>query len=163
MAREVNAKEWIYGPGIPANCPEVESKAFSKVDKQLNLFKNGRDAAKLNTDDWNTHQWLHFIRGLQPNLTLDQMRNLDVAFNFTESTNRELQCAWYEHCINHKYPEAREAVKQFLVEVGRRKFLTPLYKAMLSSGQKEWALDIYSAARPGYHSVSTETLDALLF
>jgi leukotriene-A4 hydrolase len=162
IAQKVNAQEWIYGPGIPANCPEVSSAAFAKVDRQLALFAARRSAKKLKTENWNTHQWLHFIRGLADNMSIAQMEDLDEVFKFTNSTNRELQCAWYEHCITHKYVPAKEAIKTFLVEVGRRKFLTPLYSAMVDSDQKSWSKEIYKLARPGYHAVSVETLDALL-
>jgi hypothetical protein len=48
------------------------------------------------------------------------------------------------------------------VKVGRRKFLTPLYKALVESDQKALALDIYQEARGNYHSVATGTMDELL-
>ena len=47
--------------------------------------------------------------------------------------------------------------------VGRRKFLKPLYQALLDTeGGKARALDIYRRARPRYHAVSQHTLDAML-
>ena len=46
--------------------------------------------------------------------------------------------------------------------MGRRKFLTPLYKAMVETGQKAMADAIYEQARPNYHSVATGTMDELL-
>jgi leukotriene-A4 hydrolase len=45
--------------------------------------------------------------------------------------------------------------------VGRRKFLTPLYK-MLKKQDVAWAKRIYEQARPNYHAVATSTLDKLL-
>ena len=38
----------------------------------------------------------------------------------------------------------------------------PLYRAMKETDQIDMALDIYGKARPGYHSVATGTMDALL-
>ena len=47
--------------------------------------------------------------------------------------------------------------------VGRRKYLKPLYEALLQSPQgRERALSIYQRARPRYHAVAVRTLDALL-
>jgi len=40
--------------------------------------------------------------------------------------------------------------------------LTPIYKAMVETGQTELARDIYKEARPNYHSVATGTMDELL-
>ena len=48
------------------------------------------------------------------------------------------------------------------MNVGRRKFLTPLYKAMVDTDQSDLANDIYREARPNYHSVATGTMDDLL-
>ena len=53
-------------------------------------------------------------------------------------------------------------MEQFLVEVGRRKFLTPLYRAMKETDNLDMARDIYRKARPGYHAVATGTMDELL-
>jgi len=46
--------------------------------------------------------------------------------------------------------------------VGRRKFLTPLYKGLKETNQLELAKKIYNKARPNYHSVATHTMDELL-
>jgi hypothetical protein len=66
-------------------------------------------------------------------------------------------------CINNGYRKPYEALDAFLVTVGRRKFLMPLYTALArtESGRQE-ALAIYTKARPNYHSVSVRSLDELL-
>jgi hypothetical protein len=47
--------------------------------------------------------------------------------------------------------------------VGRRKFILPLYKALLTRPDgPARARRLYAAARPNYHAVATSTLDALL-
>jgi hypothetical protein len=58
---------------------------------------------------------------------------------------------------------AEEATQRFLLRVGRRKFLVPLYKAILALPDgKARAKAIYARARPNYHAVATSTFDALL-
>ncbi|HYH47228.1 MAG TPA: leukotriene A4 hydrolase C-terminal domain-containing protein, partial [Thermoanaerobaculia bacterium] len=47
--------------------------------------------------------------------------------------------------------------------VGRRKFLKPLYTELAKTpAGAERALRIYRQARPGYHSVSQQTIDDIL-
>jgi len=53
-------------------------------------------------------------------------------------------------------------MKDFLISVGRRKFLTPTYTALKESGKMAMAKEIYKEARPNYHSVSKQTMDELL-
>ncbi|HBP44386.1 MAG TPA: aminopeptidase, partial [Flavobacteriales bacterium] len=69
---------------------------------------------------------------------------------------------WLEQSIRSQYHPSYERLETFLVEIGRRKFLTPLYSAMVDTDQKALADAIYAKARPNYHSVSTGTMDELL-
>ena len=55
-----------------------------------------------------------------------------------------------------------EDIQSFLVKVGRRKFLVPLYEGLANQGRIEFAREIYKEARPGYHAVSVQTIDKIL-
>jgi hypothetical protein len=66
-------------------------------------------------------------------------------------------------CITNKYTDAYPKLEEFLVNVGRRKFLKPLYAELVKTDEgKKIAIDIYTKARPNYHSVATGTMDAML-
>jgi leukotriene-A4 hydrolase len=156
-------KEWIYKPGIPANIPKVRSERFENVDKALDAWNNGESPSKLNTIDWSSHEWLHFIRHLPANISLNKMEELDAAFSFTNSGNSEILAAWLEHVITNKYTKGYDSLRRFLSSVGRRKFLLPLYKNLVKTQDgKQHAMDIYKSARPNYHSVSVNTIDEIV-
>jgi hypothetical protein len=139
------------------------SNRFEQVNTALASWKNGTPAGQLTTENWSSHEWLHFVRHLPSNLTTEQMPALDNAFGFSQSGNSEIQAAWFAHVITHQYTAAYPQLKAFLTKVGRRKFLVPLYKQMAETPEgKKMALDIYRQARPNYHAVSTNTLDKLL-
>ncbi len=160
---KVNIQEWIYGKGLPADLPGVKSVRFEAVEKAVQDWSTGTPAKQLATKDWSSHEWLHFIRHLPDSLTTARMSELDKAFNFTNSGNSELLAAWLGHAIKSKYDPAYEALEKFLVNVGRRKFLTPLYGELLKTPEgKQRALAIYTKARPNYHFVAVSTLDAML-
>lgn len=161
--KSIRLEEWIFKPGLPDNCPDIESTKFKAVEAQLTDWKGGKEASTLETEYWMTPEWLHFVRLLPDTLSVDQMTALDEAFNFTNSGNSEIQAAWFEKVIPNNYQAAKVATENFLVEVGRRKFLVPIYKAILKSEEgKKRALTIYQKARPNYHAVSRSTLDDLL-
>lgn len=162
-SKSIMPEQWIFKEGLPDNCPQIQSTKFEKVDQQISALQGGLSAKELQTEEWKTPQWLYFINQLNDTLTMVQMKDLDDAFGFTNSGNAEIQAAWFIKVIPNNYVEADEASKNFLIEVGRRKFLTPIYKAILKSkAGKERAMDIYKLARPNYHAVSTETIDDLL-
>jgi len=156
-------EEWVYEPGLPDNCVEVSSTLFAQVDEQLQKWMTTGKVADIDTTGWTTHQWLHFLRHLPEDMDEQQLATLDKAFHFTTTGNSEIACEWYVISIEHGYEPANEEIEQFLVRVGRRKFLTPIYEALVEADPSmQRATLIYEKARPNYHSVSTHTLDALL-
>ncbi len=159
----VGVSEWVYGKGLPDNLPAVESTRFANVDEAVKMALDGNKPD--NTDQWSTHEWLRFIQGIHDNLTGDGrgiLTTLDDWYGFTESGNSEILAAWWQPVIKHQYTEAYPAMETFLVNVGRRKFLTPAYRALKETDQIDVAKAIYEKARPNYHAVSRQTMDALL-
>ncbi|MBC3540199.1 M1 family metallopeptidase [Rufibacter sediminis] len=163
LRQKVNAHGWIHSPGIPTGITPPKAALFEKVDQERQKWENGTPAKELATANWSTHEWLYFLSNLPKSLQLTQMQELDTAFGFTASGNAEIQAEWFKHAIHHQYQEAYPALEAFLVRVGRRKFLLPLYKALLQTeAGAALAREIYQKARPNYHAVSTSTLDAML-
>jgi leukotriene A-4 hydrolase/aminopeptidase len=156
----VNIDEWIYSPGLPSNCPFPTSTEFDKVKEDVSMFR--KDGIIPNTANYTTHHWLQFLRELPDSLPTERMAMLDDSFDITNTGNSEIACDWFKHAIMSKYDVAYPAMESFLIRVGRRKFLTPLYGRMVESNQKEMAKRIYSKAKSGYHSVSNNTISALL-
>jgi len=155
--------DWVYGPGLPKNVPKVFSEEFARVETQLEAWKKGTPASKLSTHNWTTHHWLHFLRNLPPQLSKQQMQELDRAFGLTRSGNAEILSAWFLHTIANDYQPAYPALERFLIEVGRRKFLKPLYTKLTETpAGLARARKIYAQARTGYHAVSTSTIDTIL-
>src|SRR5690606_22005927 len=110
---------------------------------------------------WSTHEWLYFIRSFTK-ADVQLLRKLDANYSFTSTKNAEIMSAWMQLTLRHnenglRYETGTEvsfkqAVENYLVKVGRRKFLMPAYKALLESGQRDWAIEIYTKARPNYHA-----------
>ena len=48
--------------------------------------------------------------------------------------------------------------------MGRRKFVLPLFKSLMAQGEwgKALATRLYAADRPGYHSVTTGSVDKVV-
>ncbi len=157
---KIDIRAWIDAPGIPDDSFRPKSNKFTHVETAVAKFLNTQIAPEY---DWSTHEWLHFIRQLSDELPESSMSILDKAYNFSVSGNSEIAAAWYEKSINTGYDSVNiKNIQEFLLKVGRRKFLTPLYKALLENDQKNIALAIYKKARPNYHAVSRQTLDTLL-
>ncbi|MFQ5582830.1 MAG: M1 family metallopeptidase [Calditrichia bacterium] len=163
LVDSLKVKEWIFSTGLPDNCPKPESGQFALVKKQIEAWESGTPARKLNTEDWKTQHWIYFLRNLPPKMNVRQMASLDVAFNFTETKNSEILFEWLLHVIDNQYSRAYPRLEEFLTGMGRRKFLSPLYRHLAKTTEgKEMALRIYEQARPAYHHISHQTIDRIL-
>jgi leukotriene A-4 hydrolase/aminopeptidase len=163
LKAQIQIDKWVYNPGLPAHCPQPKSGEFDKVIAQVDAFKNGSKASTLDTTNWTTHHWQYFLRNLPKPLSIEQMTDLDAAFGFTNSGNSEIACDWYQKAVGANYKPAYPKMEEFLIGVGRRKFLKPLYTQLAKTEEgKQWALAVYEKARPGYHSVSYNTIDDIL-
>ncbi|UOQ96108.1 M1 family metallopeptidase [Hymenobacter sp. 5317J-9] len=165
LEARLNLAAWVEGPGLPPSAPPVASRRFEAVDQELARLETGTTPASLlpATAGWSSHEWVHFLHGLPASLSVDQVAGLDAAFHFTTSGNAEILAAWFPRALRAGYAPADAALEKFLRHVGRRKFLVPLYRAVLATPDGlVRARDVYAQARPNYHSVATGTLDALL-
>lgn len=160
---EVNVNAWVYGPGIPEDCPRAFQKLFGKVDEARERFLKGAEPAALEVDKWTSHEWLHFLRKMPVPLSIGQMASLDKAFHLTQTGNSEVADRWFIMAVAAKYQPAYPAIDKFLSQVGRRKFLTPLYSEMMKTPEgREMAKRIYGKYKENYHPLAQESLGKLI-
>ncbi len=154
-AGRIDVNEWVFQPGLPVSARIPVSEAFQSVDLALaDWLKN----KKIETSEWSTQEWLHFLRGLPRDLGAARMRRLDTSWRLTESNNDEILDQWLLMAIRNHYEPAYPRLEEFLMTVGRRKYVKPLYDAMDAKG----AAALYEKARPLYHPITQATLDALI-
>ncbi|MFT7284316.1 MAG: leukotriene-A4 hydrolase [Nonlabens sp.] len=159
-----NTEEWIYQPGVPDNAAIIESDAFTRVEKVLQTFVETNTIDASITTTWTPQEWVHFVRNFPEDITLEQLQQLDDTFYFTDSTNSYISMVWYEQSIIKGYHgnKVDSKISEFLNTVGRRWYVTTLFKAFKKTDRIEEALTIYKTARPNYHSVTSNTIDELL-
>ncbi len=155
---------WITGPGLPEDAPIPVSQAFTRVDALAGSFLAGATpAADIDVSAWTTQEWLRFIAALGDDLPAARLAELDAAFGLSSRGNSEISCAWLELAVKNRYEPAYARLEAFLCEQGRRKFLKPLYKALAADPELvEMGRRIYTRARPGYHAISTGTIDGII-
>ncbi|WP_258241070.1 M1 family metallopeptidase [Pseudidiomarina homiensis] len=153
--------EWIHEPGLPADAPKPTSNAFAEVEKQMQRWLKG---GQLKTQDWTTHEWLHFINNLPLDISSVNMRRLDEQFNLTQSKNAEIAHAWLKLAIVKNYEPARDRLRNYLLTIGRNKLVSPLYRELAKTPDNlKWAREVYQQAKPGYHPLTQTVNEALLY
>jgi leukotriene-A4 hydrolase len=161
LEERLQLDRWVYQPGLPENAVRPDPQAFATVDSAVQTYVRGGDTAGIPYASWTTAERLRFINSLPRTLPKERLAQLDRAFGLTSSGNSELLFAWLQLALANRYDPAVPATERFLLRMGRRKFVAPLFETLV--GQGEWgrpiAQRIYARARPGYHSVTTGTVD----
>lgn len=164
-----NTEEWIYQNGLPSNCKEITSDRFLKAEERAKEIAKQPKApiGDLTRDTYVMQEWLAFLRTLEKD-TIDNalMAKLDAKCDFTHWGNAEIAEEWFGLAIKVGYTPVKPELEAFLMKVGRRKFLEPLYEALINGKHegldKEFALEIFEKAKNNYHAVSATTLREML-
>ncbi|WOH38812.1 M1 family metallopeptidase [Thalassotalea fonticola] len=157
-------QEWVFGKGLPLTVPAPKSDAFTNVTSLAAAWLNGdKSLTDLPTVNWTVHEWLYFVNGLPRDLANAKMVELDNEFNLTNSSNAEIAHAWYLLALHSGYDVVKPQLEQYLINIGRRKLIVPLYKKLAESDAGlNWVKAVYAKARPGYHPLAQGTVDETL-
>jgi aminopeptidase N len=155
--------EWLYGAGIPASAKRVVSQRFVAVDAQRDAWLKGEQAtADLTARGWTAMEWMHFLNDIDNKANATQLRELDQTFGLRTSRNNEIAYRFYLAAVHANY-DVRQQLNDFLMSVGRQKFVVPLYGALLKNpNQAAWARDLFAKARPRYHPETQASVAKLL-
>ncbi|MDP3406027.1 MAG: M1 family metallopeptidase [Brevundimonas sp.] len=172
LERELQLDTWVYQPGLPSNAVAPVSGALTAVDTAAEAFFADRGpASAIPWAGWSTQERQQFLAWRPEGraagrdwLTNQQLADLETTLNLRSEGNAEIVFSWLQIAVAHRYGPAVPKLEQFLTSQGRRKFVLPLFTALWAEGDwgRPLATRIYAAARPGYHPVTTGSVDAVI-
>ena len=179
-------KSWIYAEGLPENCLKLFSIRLEKMEELADNFTNGKASfapkitytwkkvgkrrkkikhtEQIKFQDHIVQEWQTFIRRLPRNLPQAKMRELDRYLHFSISGNSELLTEWFVLSANCGYVQSnKNEISAFLGKVGRRKYLMPIYEALLlNESTRYFALQTFNQTKANYHAVSRKSIEELI-
>ncbi|MDR3638236.1 MAG: M1 family metallopeptidase [Isosphaeraceae bacterium] len=163
-AAAIDLDAWLSQPGLPPGYPEPKSARFEAVALAAREWVEGKVAARdIGTKAWSTHEWIHFLQALPESLPAERLAELDAAFGLTARPNAEVVDQWLLMAIRNQYHPADERVDSFLTKIGRRKYLMPLYGALIKTPEgRARAEALFAKARPFYHPITADSVARLL-
>ncbi|KAG8390657.1 hypothetical protein BUALT_Bualt01G0106400 [Buddleja alternifolia] len=159
---QIDLKVWIEGTGIPPDAMEPASEIYTKIVSLANEFKAGRMPNEDEVADWGGQEWELYLENLPKSVEASQVSALDARYRLSESKDTAfLQLAISSRCCNY-YNEVEKTLK----EVGRMKYLRPLYTALVRGTGKEeekvFAKRVFSEACACYHPIAQGVVEAIL-
>lgn len=172
LERQLMMDAWIYQPGMPSNWVPPVSGAFAPVDAAARAFFADRGpASAIPWAGWSTQERQRFLAWRPETrsegagwLTNAQLADLESTLNLREEGNSEIVFSWLQIAVQHRYQPAVPTLETFLTSMGRRKFVLPLFTSLWAEGDwgRNIATPLYARARPGYHPVTTNSVDAVV-
>jgi leukotriene-A4 hydrolase len=162
---DAQVQEWLHTEGVPAFAVLPTSDAFAKVEQARDAWLGGASIDELakTASAWSTQEWMHFVDTLPRKMDAGRLAALDRRFKLTDSRNAEIAHVWFRLAIADKYAAAYPAMERYMVRIGRRKLIVPLYRDLAATPEgMEMAARIYAKARPGYHPLAQSTIDGIL-
>jgi len=165
LEEQLMLDEWVYGTGLPENAVAPDADAFADVDGAAEAY--GADGTLPSADTW--RGWTgaeqqRFLRELPEEMTADELAALNEQLALSETGNNEVLFLWLEMALRNEYQPAVPQAEEFLAEVGRNKFVSPLFRALWETGSwgRPIATRIYDETRSGYHSYTRGAVDAIV-
>jgi leukotriene-A4 hydrolase len=158
----VHARDYLYGEGLPASAPEPRSQRLTEVLALPPALPDAGSSTGSGT----------VLSPLEWPLYLDRMPHpappsvcaaLDERFLLGASQNAEILAAWLQLALESRYAPALARAEAFLGEVGRMKYLKPLYRALARFPETRGrARALFERFRHGYHPIARHVIEQLL-
>jgi leukotriene-A4 hydrolase len=153
----VDIARWVDGEGIPADAPAPESlrlQALHALGTQLPDVAQARG--------WRPLEWQVYLARLARPTPRATVEALDAAFHLTLAKNPDVLVAWLVPALSSGYAPAQARAEAFLGEVGRMKYLKPVYAALLARDDtKELAEACFQRFRSRYHAIAAAGVEHL--
>lgn len=164
-AERLRLREWIYEPGLPANVARPDPAAFATVDAAAAAYGANRAIPTAGVwRAWSSAERQRFLQKLPQQLSAEELAQLDRQLGLSGTGNNEELFLWLELALANRYEPAVPKAEAFLAEVGRAKFVRPLFATLMEEG--EWgrpiAQRIYAKTRPSYHAVTRGSVDKVV-
>jgi len=163
VAGQMGANEWIHKPDLPANAPVFASARLEMLE---GLAKNWSDGARPEVTEaikWSPEDWQIFLQALPGKLTTEDCAWLNDNFKLNEQGNSEILCNWLQIAINSSFGPAYGRTAGFLGEVGRMKYLKPLFSALHGNPKtRDLAARVFADNADSYHPIARGGLERVL-
>jgi leukotriene-A4 hydrolase len=112
---------------------------------------------------WDTREVLVFLQHLPRQLDHESLTWLDANLNLTTRGNYEILAEWLTIAGGSNYEPVFGRIREVLTQVGRQKFLRPLFAALGNHAETQrLGREIYTSARLTYHSLSRRVIEEVI-
>lgn len=160
LLAKVDATSWIDGAGLPAKSWKPESPRLVAVH---DAARAGRVPSRQETTTWTATEWTLYLEAMPKPSPAETCRALDAEYSLTQSKNYEVLVAWLVLACRSGHAPVLPRVEEVLSEVGRMKYLKPLYRALAQRDEtRTLARDLFTRFAARYHPIAQQVVRSIL-
>ncbi|ROV92366.1 hypothetical protein VMCG_09109 [Cytospora schulzeri] len=145
----------FYTRGLPPK-PEFDTSLIDVCYKLADQWKDKNfNPSPKDVEDLSANQKLVFlgkVQDFEEPLSVEQAEKMGEVYDFLKSKNVELKSSYFTIALRSKVTSTYPLVAELLGEVGRMKFVRPLFRS-LTKVDRELALKTYEKNRDFYHPI----------
>ncbi|NVI98047.1 M1 family metallopeptidase [Myxococcus sp. AM009] len=155
---KVDAEAYLHRPGVPPGAPSPRSLRLEAMDAL-----RGKVPTLEQAKDWTPAEWQLYLESLPQQTPRDVFQQLDSRFSLTQSRNSEVLVAWLVSALRAGWEPAVARTETFLGEVGRMKYLKPLYGVLSAShAHRALARALFKKHGERYHPIARQGVELIL-
>ena len=164
VAERVGAREWLYEPGLPANAPVFRSARRDALTALAAGFASGarptRRRGRLVEPGGDARLPPEPAARRRPRR---RATGWTGTLGLTARGNYEILVEWLTIAAGSDYEPAFARLREVLTNVGRMKYLRPLYGALGRSPRtRALAREVFAAAADRYHALSRRVAASMI-
>ncbi|CAJ2631120.1 leukotriene A-4 hydrolase [Trifolium pratense] len=165
IENQIDLVLWTEGTGIPSDAYEPDSSVYKTIVSLANESVNGRMPGDDEIAEWQGQEWELYLDNLPKSIEASQIAALDARYKLSESKDYEVKVSFLQRAISCGCKAYHSEVERTLKEVGRMKYLRPLYTALVKDSGNEddkvFAKRLFSEARECYHPIAQGVVEAI--
>ena len=161
--QQVQGPRWVEEPDMPDNELPVVSARVERVRELAAGWAGGARPEADAAESWSPTEWQLYLQDLPRELPEADCRWLDESFRLTDQGNYEVLVEWLTIAAGSAFEPALPRVREVLTDVGRMKYLKPLYTALMRHPETAaLARKIYDEVQDSYHPLSKGSVASIL-
>ncbi|RKF54402.1 Leukotriene A-4 hydrolase-like protein [Erysiphe neolycopersici] len=146
---------WFHKPGLPPK-PQFDTSLADKCYSLANQWQSEKYTPDISDIlGWSANQVVVFLEQVQlfsKPLSVSQSRTMGQVYSLIESQNVEITSRYFAIGLSARDPSVYQATADLLGNVGRMKFVRPLYRKLVQVNH-QLALETFEKNKDFYHPI----------